>query len=226
MNCLAKGVEDDDTNFTRFLLLGRKGVLQYLTQNVPAKTSVVFTLPNTPGALYKALACFSLRDIDFSKIESRPTSVSLLNYLKFRSQQKKNGNDKKGNNSALSIPRFRYCFYLDFLDGQLSSNSENAMANLREFTEYVRILGSYPRGSRLVGPVAAAVEELKATVVDDPKEISLMELPSDSDDGGDPLNIGILGFGAFGQFLANRMAQQHQVKCLDKVDKVRTKDIC
>ncbi|KAL3912466.1 MAG: hypothetical protein SGARI_001140, partial [Bacillariaceae sp.] len=179
MNCLAKGVEDDDSNFTRFLLLGRKGVLQYLNQNVPAKTSVVFTLPNTAGALYKALACFSLRDIDFSKIESRPTSVSLLNYLKFRSQQKSNGKKK---NEALSVPRFRYCFYLDFLDGQLSSNSENALANLREFTDYVRILGSYPRRSRLVGPVAAAVEELKTIVVNNPQDVSLMELPSDLDD--------------------------------------------
>lgn len=219
MKCLAKGVEDDDSNFTRFLLLGRKGVLQYLNQNVPAKTSVVFTLPNTPGALYKALACFSLRDIDFSKIESRPTSVSLLNYLKFRSQQKNNSNGKKKNREELSVPRFRYCFYLDFLDGQLSSNSENALANLREFTDYVRILGSYPRGSRLVGPVATAVEELKATVVDNPSDISLIELPSDLDDGSTPLSIGILGFGAFGQFLAARMSRQNRVSCLDKIDK-------
>ena len=218
LNCLAKGVEDDDSNFTRFLLLGRKGVLQFLNQNVPAKTSVVFTLPNTAGALYKALACFSLRDIDFSKIESRPTSVSLLNFLKFRSQQKNNGKGRK-KSEALSVPRFRYCFYLDFLDGQLSSNSENALANLREFTDYVRILGSYPRGSRLVGPVATAVEELKATVVKDPKDISLMELPSDLDDGNAPLNIGILGFGDFGQFLAARMSQRNRVSCLDKLDK-------
>ncbi|KAG7367301.1 prephenate dehydratase [Nitzschia inconspicua] len=218
MNCLAKGVEDDDSNFTRFLLLGRKGVLQFLTQNVPAKTSVVFTLPNTAGALYKALACFSLRDIDFSKIESRPTSVSLLNYLKFRSQQKNNGSGKN-KREELSVPRFRYCFYLDFLEGQLSSNSENALANLREFTDYVRILGSYPRGSRLVGPVATAVEELKTTVVDDPRDVSLLELPSDSDDGSTPLKIGILGFGSFGQFLAARMSQKHRVSCLDKLDK-------
>ncbi|KAL3921710.1 MAG: hypothetical protein SGILL_002603 [Bacillariaceae sp.] len=218
MNCLAKGVEDDDSNFTRFLLLGRKGVLQFLNQNVPAKTSVVFTLPNTAGALYKALACFSLRDIDFSKIESRPTSVSLLNFLKFRSQQKNNGKGKK-KSEALSVPRFRYCFYLDFLDGQLSSNSENALANLREFTDYVRILGSYPRGSRLVGPVATAVEELKTSVVKDPKDISLMELPSDSDDGSTPLNIGILGFGDFGQFLAAQMSQRNHVSCLDRLDK-------
>lgn len=87
LNCLDKGIEDDDTNFTRFLLLARKGVVEYLSKQIPSKTSVVFTLQNTAGALYKALACFSLRDIDCSKIESRPTSASLLNFLKFRSQQ-------------------------------------------------------------------------------------------------------------------------------------------
>lgn len=49
LNCLDTGIEDDDTNFTRFLLLGRKGITQYLTNKIPAKTSIVFTLPDSPG---------------------------------------------------------------------------------------------------------------------------------------------------------------------------------
>lgn len=215
LNCLAKGVEDDDTNFTRFLLLGRKGVVQYLTKSIPAKTSVVFTLSNTAGALYKALACFSLREIDCSKIESRPTSASLLNYLKFRSAQ--NGESSK--TGRASLPRFRYCFYLDFLSGQLDANSENALAHLREQAEYVRILGSYPRKSRLVGPVAEAVEELKAKPDPDRSEVSLVSLPSDTEEKK-PLNIGIIGFGSFGQSLATRVAGQHRVSCMDRIDKV------
>eukprot|EP00980_Cylindrotheca_fusiformis_P030434 scaffold24801_cov181-Cylindrotheca_fusiformis.AAC.12 len=214
LNCLAKGVEDDDTNFTRFLLLGRKGVVEYLTKSTPAKTSVVFTLSNTAGALYKALACFSLREIDCSKIESRPTSASLLNYLKFRSAQ--NGGSSKSDRA--SLPRFRYCFYLDFLSGQFDRNTENALAHLREQAEYVRILGSYPRKSRLVGPVAEAVEELKAKPDADPSAISLVSLPSDAENK-DPLNIGIIGFGAFGQSLASRMAGEHRVSCMDRIDK-------
>jgi prephenate dehydratase len=126
LKCLDTAIEDDDTNFTRFLLLGRKGIVQYLGKKTPSKTSVVFTLPNVKGALYKALACFSLRDIDFSKIESRPTSASLLNYLKFRSQQ------KSGQNSSTKsdLPRFRYCFYLDFLDNELSENAQNAVRSI------------------------------------------------------------------------------------------------
>jgi prephenate dehydratase len=129
--CLDKGIEDDDTNFTRFLLLARKGVSQFLAKKIPAKTSIVFTLPNTSGALYKALACFSLRDIDFSKIESRPTSASLLNYLKFRSQRK-----GRRAPSKTDLPRFRYCFYLDFLESELDENAQNAVSLSRSFFIY------------------------------------------------------------------------------------------
>ena len=57
--------------FIRFLLLARQPVSSLIPPNTPAKTSIVFVLPNDPGALYKALACFSLRDIDFCKIERR-----------------------------------------------------------------------------------------------------------------------------------------------------------
>ncbi len=221
MNCLAKGVEDDDSNFTRFLLLGRKGVLECLGKDVPSKTSVVFTLPNTAGALYKALACFSLRDIDFSKIESRPTSAALLNYLKFRKTQQTYENGDK-NNGDDDLPRFRYCFYLDFLDGQLSSNSENALANLREFTDFVRILGSYPRKSRLVGPVSVAAEEIKIQRVKDDTEEGIGEVMNgDYVDADSPLNIGLVGFGSFGQVLATRMLEEnHRVSCLETNDKV------
>ena len=223
MNCLAKGVEDDDSNFTRFLLLGRKGVLEYLGKDVPSKTSVVFTLPNTAGALYKALACFSLRDIDFSKIESRPTSAALLNYLKFRkTQQTYESGDNKGASGDNDLPRFRYCFYLDFLDGQLSSNSENALSNLKEFTDFVRILGSYPRKSRLVGPVSIAAEEMKIQrPKDDTEESSGDVMIGDDVDMDSPLNIGLVGFGSFGQILATRMIEEsHRVSCLETNDKV------
>ena len=207
LNCLDAGIEDDDTNFTRFLLLSRKDVMQHLTKKMPTKTSVVFTLPNTAGALYKALACFSLRDIDCSKIESRPTSASLLNFLKFKSQQL----GKKTRNRA-ELPRFRYCFYLDFLASPVDENTQNAVAHLREQAEFVRVLGSYPQKSRLAGPVQQAVEDLKHITVD-PKEISLSTLPSDTEEVK-PLKIGIVGFNRLGQFLARRFMQNHRVSCV------------
>lgn len=216
LHSLASGIEDDDTNFTRFLLLGRKAVVQFLTQKIPAKTSIVFTLPNTAGALYKALACFSLRDIDFSKIESRPTSASLLNFLKFRSKQRDNAESRK------SLPRFRYCFYLDFLASELDETAQNALAHLREQANFLRILGSYPQKSRLVGPVAKSVEELRRmTPLDPTQQLQLQNSWRDAHENQPALKIGIIGFGAVGQHLARRMVRNHQVSCLDPSDKVK-----
>jgi prephenate dehydratase len=214
LDCLGEGIEDDDTNFTRFLLLARQGVAEFINKNVPAKTSVVFTLPNTPGCLYKALACFALRDIDSSKIESRPTSASLLNFLKFKSQQA-----GRKSRSHADLPRFRYCFYLDFLANQLDETAQNALSQLREQSDFMRILGSYPAKSRLVGAVADEVERLKHLAVSDPNQVSLRSLPSDSEDTV-PLNIGVVGFDRFGQFLAKGMTLNHNVRCLDKSDRV------
>jgi prephenate dehydratase len=223
LQCLAEGIEDDDSNFTRFLLLSRNDVVQYLTRKIPAKTSVVFTLPNTPGALYKALACFSLRDIDFTKIESRPTSASLLNFLKFRNQQ--NGQSTSHNNKD-ELPRFRYCFYLDFLANQLDEKAQNALSHLREQADYMRVLGSYPKKSRLVGPVKDAFEQIKHSVVNDPKEISLTANNNPGDTSGTILNIGIVGFDQFGQYLAKHLSGKHRVSCMDRVDKVRHAGLC
>ena len=65
------GIEDDSNNYTRFLVLGR--VRCEIPDGVPTKTSVVFVpRKNEAGALFKTLSVFSVRDIDLSKIESRP----------------------------------------------------------------------------------------------------------------------------------------------------------
>jgi prephenate dehydratase len=216
LNCLAKGIEDDDTNFTRFLLLGRSSVSHHLNKRIPSKTSIVFTLPNTPGALYKALACFSLREIDFSKIESRPTSASLLSFLKFKNRAL----GKKARNQA-DLPRFRYCFYLDFLASELDENAQNALHHLNEQAEFCRILGSYPQKSKLVGPVKEEVEESKKFKVKSRDDVTMLSLPSDDDaNGGLVLNVGIIGFGGFGEFLGKKFAETHNVRCIDHMDKV------
>lgn len=214
MNCLEKECEDDNSNFTRFLLLGRAGVSQYLKNNIPSKTSIVFTLPNSPGALYKALACFSLRDIDFSKIESRPTSASLLNYLKFRSERL---GRKAGDQTDL--PRFRYCFYLDFLASELDEHAQNALHHLREQAEFCRILGSYPQKSKLVGPVYEAVEEANIWNVENREDTTMLTLPSD--EGTMALNVGFMGYGTYGQFLGQKFSEKHSIRCIDVADKVR-----
>lgn len=154
-----------------------------------------------------------MRDIDCSKIESRPTSASLLTFLKFKNQQL----GRKEQTNA-SLPRFRYCFYLDFLASELDENTQNALSHLREQADFLRILGSYPQKSKLVGPVAAAVERLKHTQID-PENASIATLPSDGEDTKS-LNIGIIGFGNCGQFFAGCMAKNNCVRCLDSFNKV------
>jgi prephenate dehydratase len=52
---MEKGIEDDDTNFTRFLLLARKDVVRFLNKKIASKTSIVFTLPDSPGTLSQVL---------------------------------------------------------------------------------------------------------------------------------------------------------------------------
>jgi len=226
LECKEEGIEDDDSNFTRFLLLGRTGVVQHLNKKIPSKTSLVFTFPNNAGSLYKALACFSLRDVDMSKIESRPMSAGLLNYLRFKKTVTQlGGGGRTGSNipSSQELPRFRYCFYLDILQSELDEEVQNALHHLREQSDYCRILGSYPAKSRLVGPVAEAVEALKAanagTAVAS-EDLRLNTLPSDVEDARQ-LNIGFIGYGSFGQYLSKKMPSNHKLRCIDRLDKTK-----
>jgi prephenate dehydratase len=108
---LHKGLEDDKQNFTRFVLIRRK------QRNVPGanKTSVCFSLKNEPGALFKALSVFALRDISLSKIESRPW---------------------KGR-------PWEYVFYADFLRDD-DEHARRALDHLREICDFVKVLGIYP----------------------------------------------------------------------------------
>jgi len=114
---LREALEDDPTNFTRFVALSREPVSPPAA--TPCKTSLVFATRNIPGALYKALAAFALREIDLTKIESRPLQGSPWEYL----------------------------FYLDFAGNQSDEICGHALAQLREFSTFVRVLGSYPRAN-------------------------------------------------------------------------------
>ncbi|HWR17928.1 MAG TPA: prephenate dehydratase [Terriglobales bacterium] len=110
---LRQGLEDDKQNFTRFVLIGRKQ-----TKIAGAnKTSVCFSLKNEPGALFKALSVFALRNIDLSKIESRP---------------------RRGR-------PWEYVFYADLLQGD-TEPVRRALDHLREISDFVKVLGVYPAG--------------------------------------------------------------------------------
>lgn len=121
---LRRSIEDDRQNFTRFFLLRRPGDLRRYRahpEEHPAqwKTTLVFGLRNVPGVLFRALAAFALRDLDLAKIESRP----------------------------LRGKPWEYIFYLDLMESADAPTARNALNHLRELADFVRVLGSYPRGA-------------------------------------------------------------------------------
>ena len=111
---LRTGIQDYADNITRFLLISRD---PRLLNGTADKTSIAFALHNAPGALFKALSVFALRDIDLTKLESRP---------------------------ARGRP-WEYVFYADLAAGRDELRCGRAIVHLAESARWVRTLGSYLR---------------------------------------------------------------------------------
>ncbi|MDP5272745.1 prephenate dehydratase [Chengkuizengella axinellae] len=80
LNVLSKHIHEHDNNFTRFMLVGKKPLIEIKNTKL-IKTSILVTLPEDyPGALHQVLSAFSWRRINLSRIESRPTKKKLGSY--------------------------------------------------------------------------------------------------------------------------------------------------
>ncbi|HZD33233.1 MAG TPA: prephenate dehydratase [Candidatus Angelobacter sp.] len=90
---LLSGIEDDQQNYTRFLLITKSKKIGKGAN----KTSIGFALKNMPGVLFKALSVFALRDISLSKIESRPMRGRPWEYVFFVDILR--GNDEAAQNA-------------------------------------------------------------------------------------------------------------------------------
>ncbi|CAL1397599.1 unnamed protein product [Linum trigynum] len=128
LDIVAKNVQDDENNITRFLILAREPIIA--GNDKPYRTSIVFTLEEGPGVLFKALAVFAMRGISLTKIESRP-------------QRKRPMRVVDGSNNG-SAKYFDYLFYIDFAASMAEPRAQRALANLEEFARFLRVLGSYP----------------------------------------------------------------------------------
>jgi prephenate dehydratase len=114
LEILQEAVQDYEFNITRFAIIGGTPVLD------ANKTTIVFALPSTPGALFKALSVFALRDINLSKLESRPIRGRPWEYL----------------------------FYVEVDAKHDDVACARALTHLAEFAKWTRVLGTYKGAER------------------------------------------------------------------------------
>lgn len=119
LRIVRRNVESNHNNFTRFIILSSKPG----APKGAMKTSLVFSVKDIPGALFKALAVFALREINLHKIESRP---------------------------LVGRP-WEYLFYVDLEGSPGDLQLIQALDHLKQLTTMVRLLGSYPPGKTIRG---------------------------------------------------------------------------
>jgi prephenate dehydratase len=113
MKLIEEGIEDKNNNFTRFLVISKISG----NQTEADKTSIIFSISHTPGSLFLILKEFALRNINLTKIESRPTK---------------------------DIP-WEYYFFVDFEGSPNEDTIKKSMLNIKKETLFFKILGSYKK---------------------------------------------------------------------------------
>lgn len=116
LEAVRKGVESVQNNITKFFVVVRA---ENLPPNIKKeKTSIAFTTKHYPGALVNCLQRLAKNSINLTKLESRP------------------------------VPKnpWEYVFYADFEGGVDDENVKIALSEMEAASEYIRVLGSYPKG--------------------------------------------------------------------------------
>ena len=111
---VAKNIQDRSDNTTRFLILGKES--SGFTPGIDFKTSFLISVNDEVGALEKMLAVFSKRQLNLSKIESRPSGKA----------------------------PWEYCFFVDVMGHAEEESVSEAVEELKGFCPFVKWLGSYP----------------------------------------------------------------------------------
>ena len=170
LEILASDIQDAEasSNVTRFLVLVREPAAPRPAPGDARahKASVVFSLPDGPGALFRALSVFALRDISMTKVESRPARDAPLlleegegdseeeeedeeevSFSSFDEEESDGRIPSKSSRRRRRRRRFNYLFYLDVRANTADPLAQNALRHLREIAPFMRVLGCYPEMS-------------------------------------------------------------------------------
>ncbi|XP_060169733.1 arogenate dehydratase 3-like [Lycium barbarum] len=128
LQILSEGIQDDSSNVTRFVMLAREPIIPRTDR--PFKTSIVFAHNKGMSVLFKVLSAFAFRNISLTKIESRPHRNRPIRLV--------------DDANVGTAKHFEYMFYVDFEASMADVRAQNALAEVQEFTSFLRVLGSYP----------------------------------------------------------------------------------
>jgi len=113
LEIMARNIESTKNNYTKFFIISSEKS-KHAEEN---KTTLILKTENKPGALYSCLGAFAKRNINLTKLESRPTK------------------DKP----------WEYLFYVDFEGHVDDKNCAEALKEMKKYTSLLKILGSYPK---------------------------------------------------------------------------------
>ena len=113
LKIIEKNIQDYSDNKTRFILLGPEEIRSSQSD----KTSIVFSSNNKPGSLFKILEPLAKKNINLTKLESRPIKSS----------------------------NWEYFIYLDLSGHMTDKKVKFCLDSIKSHTKFFKILGSYPR---------------------------------------------------------------------------------